>query len=195
VTLSVEELVKAILVESDNTAADVLLGMTGGPAGLTARLRALGVQGMRVDRSERQLGEDLLGGAPGAMERYLADPRDTTTPEAAVELLVAIAKGAGLKPDTHARLLRWMTGSTPGARRLKGRLPPGTIVAHKTGTGPTIDGVNACTNDIGLVTFPDGRRFAVAVFVKGSRASEEDREGAIADAARALWDRWAAPSP
>lgn len=192
-TLTVGELVGAILVESDGTAADALLKLSGGPAAVTARLRALGITGMRVDRTERQLARDLMGGAPGALERYLADPRDTATPEAAVALLEKVAAGAGLKPESHARLLGWMTLSTPGARRLKGRLPAGTPVAHKTGTGPTIGGVNACTNDIGLITLPDGRRIAIAVFVKGSRASEEVREGAIADAARDVWDIWAAP--
>jgi beta-lactamase class A len=190
VTLTVEELLQAMLVESDNTAADVLLQMTGGPAALTARLRGLGIDGIRADRSERQLGEDLLGGAPRALERYLADPRDTATPEAAAALLVKISEGAGLKPDSHARLLRWMTEGTRGAGRIKGRLPAGTAVAHRTGTGPTLGGVNACTNDIGLVTLPDGRRFAIAVFLKGSRAPEARREDAIARAARAVYDAW-----
>jgi beta-lactamase class A len=185
--------VKAILVDSDNTAADVLLQITGGPEALNLRLRGLGINGIRFDRSERQLGEDLMGGAPGAMKRYLADPRDTATPEAAVALLVKISEGARLQPDSHARLLRWMTESSAGAQRIKGGVPPGTAVAHKTGTGPTLGAVNACTNDIGLITLPDGRRIAIAVFLKGSRASEAQRERAIADAARAVYDAWASP--
>jgi beta-lactamase class A len=194
VTLTVEELLAAILVQSDGTAADVLLALTGGPQAVTARLRGLGIVGIRVDRNERQLAQDLMSGAPGAMARYLADPRDTATPEGAVALLVKVAEGAGLTPASHARLLRWMTESTPGARRLKGRLPAGASVAHKTGTGPTIAGVNACTNDIGIITLPGGRRIAIAVFVKASRAPEAAREGAIADAARAVYDAWTAPN-
>ena len=70
-------------------------------------------------------------------------------------------------------------------------LPAGTVVAHKTGTSGTTDGITAATNDVGLVTLPDGRHLAVAVFVADARGDELAREGAIASLARAAWDAWA----
>jgi beta-lactamase class A len=85
-----------------------------------------------------------------------------------------------------------MVDSTPGPKRLKGLLPAGTIVAHKTGTDTTRNGVTAATNDVGIITLPDGRHLAIAVFVKDSTATQDAREATIAKAARAAFDRWSA---
>jgi beta-lactamase class A len=67
-------------------------------------------------------------------------------------------------------------------------LPAGTIVAHKTGTSGTVDGLSRATNDVGLITLPDGRHLALAVFVSDSTADEATREGVIARTAQAAWD-------
>ena len=61
-------------------------------------------------------------------------------------------------------------------------------MAHKTGTAGTRDGLTRATNDVGLVTLPDGRHLAIAVFVSDSRADEATREGVIAKVSRAVWD-------
>lgn len=73
-----------------------------------------------------------------------------------------------------------MTDATTGPGRLRAGLPPGTVLAHKTGSSGTHGGITAATNDIGLVTLPDGRKLAIAVFVTDSRADEDTREGVIA---------------
>jgi beta-lactamase class A len=83
-----------------------------------------------------------------------------------------------------------MTNSTPGAKRLKGLLPAGTPVAHKTGTDGTIDGMTRATNDIGIITLTGGRHLAIAVFVKDSTADEATRESTIARIAKAVFDAW-----
>lgn len=80
----------------------------------------------------------------------------------------------------------------PRPMRIKGLLPQGTVVAHKTGTDATRNAKTAATNDVGIVTLPDGRRLAAAVFVKDSTAAQAEREGAIAKIAKAAWDHWTA---
>ena len=70
-------------------------------------------------------------------------------------------------------------------------MPSGAVVAHKTGTDATREGKTAATNDIGIVTLPDGRHLAIAVFVKDSSAGLVPREATIATIARAAWDHWA----
>ncbi len=77
-----------------------------------------------------------------------------------------------------------------GIRRIKGLLPDGTVVAHKTGTSGTVDGVTAPTNDVGLVTLPNGQHLAIAVFVSDSTANGAVREEVIAKVAQAVWDQW-----
>jgi beta-lactamase class A len=83
-----------------------------------------------------------------------------------------------------------MAESTPGAKRLKGQLPAGTIVAHKTGTSGTQNGITAATNDIGIITLPNGKHLAIAVFVSDSPADETAREEVIAKIAKAAWDAY-----
>jgi beta-lactamase class A len=83
-----------------------------------------------------------------------------------------------------------MANSTPGAKRLKGLLPAGTRVAHKTGTDGTVNGMTRATNDIGIITLPGGRHLAIAVFIKDSTADETTREGTIARIAKAVFDAW-----
>jgi beta-lactamase class A len=120
----------------------------------------------------------------------MAQYKNYSTPRAAVDLLKALQAGRGLSPGARELLLQDLADSTPGAHRIKGLLPPGTVVAHKTGTDGTRNGKTAATNDIGIVTLPDGRHLALAVFVKDSIADEAQREGAIASIAKAAWDHW-----
>jgi beta-lactamase class A len=109
-----------------------------------------------------------------------------------VTLLRALDAGRAISPAARDLLLKDLADSVPGANRIKGQLPPGTPVAHKTGTDATRNGLTRATNDIGIVTLPDGRRLAMAVFVKDSTADEATRDRAIAGAARAAYDAWVA---
>ena len=73
-----------------------------------------------------------------------------------------------------------------GPNRLHAGIPRGAILAHKTGTGPTVLGVSTATNDIGVVTLAGGRRVAIAALLAGSRASEAGRDSTLAAVARAV---------
>ncbi|MCU1280505.1 MAG: Beta-lactamase [bacterium] len=171
VTLTVGELVRFAIVESDGTASDVLLRLAGGAPAVERYLRQLGIHDIAVATTERAMGDD---------ER--AQYRNWCTPRAALAVLRAA--------QTYPVLIDRMAQSRPGPKRIKGRLPPGTVVAHKTGTSGTVGGLSAATNDIGLVTLPDGRHLAIAVFVSDARADEATREDVIARLARVAWD-WA----
>ncbi|MDP2260926.1 MAG: class A beta-lactamase [Caulobacter sp.] len=209
-TWTVGELLVATVGQSDNTAADVLMKRIGGPGAVTAWLRGKGVNDIRVDRYERELQVEASGmdsfriawkdwpafkaardALPEArrreaLQRYLSDPRDTTTATGMLNFLGKLSKGELLGPRSTIRLLRIMTESTTGANRLKAGLPPGATLAHKTGTSATDLGVTAVTNDVGLLTLKDGRRYSVAVFLAASPQDQTAREGAIADVMRAI---------
>jgi hypothetical protein len=75
------------------------------------------------------------------------------------------------------------------AGQIRDQLPAGTVVAHKTGTGGTRNGITSATNDIGIITLPDGRHLAMAAFVSDSTADDATREAVIARLAKAAWDR------
>lgn len=179
VELSIAELLKSMVSESDGTACDVLLRLIGKPEVVTQYLRTLGVDGIVVANTEKEIGQDKS-----------VQYRNWATPESAVMLLRALHEGQGLSASSQTLLLRLMTETPTGLRRIKGLLPNGTIVAHKTGTSRTVNGVTAATNDVGLVTLPNGQHLAVAVFVSDSTANDAAREEVIARVARAMWDEW-----
>jgi beta-lactamase class A len=178
VELPLKELMAAAIVQSDGVASDELMSLAG-PADVTAYVRGLGVSEMVIATTEKEMSE-------GETVQY----RNWATPRGAVELLKALQRGAGLSASSRELVLQWMTDSTPGPNRLKGLLPPGTTVAHKTGTSGTSHGLTRATNDIGIVALPDGKHLAIAVFVSDARGTEAVREAVIAKSARAVWDCW-----
>lgn len=202
--LSVANLIEIMITESDNTATDISMGLAGGPEAVTEYLRRLGITDFRIDRTTGEIIGEFYG-LPGpatmkvAAEAFVtrpelmttmgdrnldfeADPRDHATPLAMLQLLLAIDSGTATSAESRDFLIDVMSRTRTGAGRLKGLLPRGTPVANKTGT------IGGVANDVGYITLPDGRRFAIAVFTKSSETSEADRDRAIAEVARSLFD-------
>jgi beta-lactamase class A len=177
--LSLRDLLRYMISESDGTACDVLLRLIGGPQKATSSLRALGVENINIARYEKEM-----------FETPSVASENWTTPETAIALLKLFQEGKVLSPGSHDLLLNLMIQSRPGKKRIKGLLPEGTVVAHKTGTSATINGVTTATNDIGLITLPGGRQLAIAVFVSDTKADEKTREAVIAKIAVAGWKCW-----
>ena len=208
VSLSIENLLELAIVISDNTAADILLREAGGPAAVTAKMRALGLPGIRVDRSTAQLISDWQGAKNlppenqwsremwdklydavperdhmRARRAEMTDPRDTSTPDDMTGLLLGIWKRDILTPESARILLGMMDRCQTGKSRIKGLLPQGTDVAHKTGS------LGGVANDIGFITLPGAAgHVAISVFTKASNKPEEASEKAIAEIARTIYD-------
>jgi beta-lactamase class A len=174
-SLTVEELLRYALVESDGTASDVLMRLAGGAAAVQTYLTGLGIKEMIVLDTEQAFTQD-----------HALQFRNYATPEAAVALLRALYERRGISEASQTLVLKLMTESTTGPKRLKGLLPAGTLVAHKTGTSGTEKGITAATNDIGIITLPNGKHLAITVFVADSPADEATREGVIAKIAQAI---------
>jgi beta-lactamase class A len=215
-TYSVRELLVLMIGQSDNTAADVLLGVAGGAARVQQFLRDHGLDGIDVSLTEREMAAEYYGvpfpnGAPdplsafetavgnqppaertAAAHAFSADPRNTATAAGLAQLLVKLQTGALLSPPSTALLLGTMTRSPVLPGRLKGLLPPATPVAHKPGTSATTDGVTAASNDVGVITLPDHSHVAIAVLIKDSSAPAAVRDSAIARVAKAAYDCWGA---
>lgn len=179
VELSVRELLRFMVSESDGTASDVLLRLAGGPQSVMSYLRGLGINGIVVADTEKAIGRNIS-----------VQYRNWASPEAMVKLLSALHKGDGLSSSSRALLLQLMTETPTGPQRIKGLLPAGTVVAHKTGSSGERNGLVPATNDVGLITLPNEKRVAVAVFVSDSKADTAAREKVIARIAKAAWDFW-----
>ena len=151
--------------------------LAGGPQAVQAYLNDLPVKDLVVLNTEKEIGQD-----------WQVQYRNFSTPDAAVALLRALHEKRGLSESSQALILKYLVESMPGAKRLKGLLPAGTIVAHKTGTSGAQNGVTAATNDIGIITLPNGKHLAIAVFVSDSPADEATREGVIAKISKLIVD-------
>jgi len=142
--MSVGALAEAAQTTSDNPAANLLLGLVGGPAGFTAMLREAGDSVTRLDRMEPHM---------NAVARR--DPRDTTTPGAMAATLVRLLTSDWLTPNSRALLIQWMVATETGTKRLRAGFPAQWRAGDKTGTGMA-PGMMDKYNDI-AIAWPPGR--------------------------------------
>ena len=184
--MTIRELVRYAVSESDGTAADVLQRVAGGAKGVQDFIDLIDIKDMKVKYSHKEFGE-----------KWEYQYENWATPRAAYELLYMlwlaspeVGRSTRHSKESYQVLQKYMTEGPTGANRLKGLLPPGTPVAHKTGTSGTQNGLTAATNDVGIITMPNGKHIAIAVFVGDSKADEKTREAVIAKTAKAVWDAW-----
>ncbi len=179
--LPLREVIRFSISESDGTASDVLLDLAGGPPAVMSYLEGIGVSDLVVADSEKSISKD-----------WETQYRNWSTPEASINLLRLLqVRRAGLSETTTMLLLNVMTESETGERRIKHGLPEGASLAHKTGTGGTEKGITGATNDIGIITLPNGRHILLAVYVSDSPGNGVVREKVIADIAKAVVEKWA----
>jgi beta-lactamase class A len=174
------EVLRFSVSESDGTASDVLLDLAGGPDAVMSYLKEVSISDVIVADSEKSISKD-----------WETQYRNWSTPEASIKLLRAIYdRRAGLSEQMNNLLLQLMTETETGDLRIKRGLPEGATVAHKTGTGGTEKGITSATNDIGIVTLPDGRHILLAVYVMDSSENGAVRQKVIADLTKAIIGKW-----
>jgi len=194
ITETVGNLLELAVTKSDSTANDKLMWLAGGPEAVRRALSSKGVSNVRFGPGERELQSAVAGFAwkqsygprnvwftarrqvPAAKRRsalnnYLANPIDGATPRGMVGALAKLARGELLSPQSTKQLLDMMARTRSGPRRLKAGVPPGWQFGHKTGTGQAFGGVSTGYNDVGIMTAPDGTRYAVAVLLANTTAS------------------------
>jgi beta-lactamase class A len=207
VRLSVENLINMMMWLSDNTATDVLLRKVGIDA-VNARMKSFGIEGIRVDRTIRELLLDyFIGDArkyasmpkdefsrlyarttaedPGVLASARADfdlnPADQATPLAVNALLEKIFRKEILAAASCDHILEVMAGCQTGERRIRGLLPRETVVAHKTGT------IGGTVNDCGIIELP-GSAGHLALSVLSKDADPDRTEDTIALIAKTVYD-------
>lgn len=207
-------LLRRAIVESDNAANDKLIREAGGPDAVGATLDGLALEGVTVGAYERDLQAQVAGLTwqphygvgwnfqaareqlpaqvrEAALKAYLEDPLDGAQPAAITRALVRLHKGELLSPASTQRLLGLLQDVRTGPRRLKGGLPPGWTIGHKTGTGQDYQGASVGINDVGLLTAPDGRTYAVAVMMRRTHKPVPQRLALMQAVTRAVAAEWA----
>ena len=199
---TVSDLLFRALTQSDNTANDRLLTLVGGPQAVRSfierkqlgdirfgpgeRLLQAGTAGLTWDQS-MSVGNTFAvmrarldpGVRAAALQRYIDNPPDGAAPLAIADALSRLARGELLSETSTRLLISTMESSRTGRARLKAGAAPGWTLAHKTGTGQELGRRNAGFNDVGLLTSPDGRRYAVAVMIGDTERPMRERQQLI----------------
>ena len=165
--MALADICAAAVQWSDNTAANLMLRVLGGPEAVTAFIRSTGDNVTRLDNTEPKLNVVRPG-----------EIHDTTTAASMVGLLNSVVLGQVLSADSRTRLQGWMLDAKVGAHRLPAGLPTGWRIAHKTGTG------SDQTNDVGVVWPPNQSPIIVAVLYSRSGTRQQQREDVLRDVAR-----------
>ena len=210
-TTTLKGLLDRAITRSDNTANDFLMWQIGGPDAVRRILEAKGVTGIRFGPGERALQSEIAGMEwrpeysieraffearnevsqevrREAFEDYLADPVDGATPIAIVRALSMLQEGELLSSASTDLLLDTLERTRSGPRRLKGGLPPGWSIGHKTGTGPELGRAQAGYNDVGMLTSPSGQSYSVAVLIRRTAQPLRERMELMQDVVRSVAD-------
>ncbi|WP_375402776.1 serine hydrolase [uncultured Sphingomonas sp.] len=208
-TTTVGGLLTRALTQSDNTANDRLLTLVGGPSAVRDVIASKRLGDIRFGPGERLLQAGTAGiewrqeysltsgfqdarsrlspeRRRAALDAYIANPPDGAAPLAIADALSRLARGELLSESSTRVLLETMARTVTGRSRLRAAVPVGWQLAHKTGTGQDLNGRNAGFNDVGLLTAPDGRRYAVAVMIGDTTRSTTARQQLIQAVARAV---------
>ena len=180
VKLTIGELLSHTVSTSDNIGCDILFKLVGGPKEVEAYIHGLGVRDIAIVNTEREMHQD-----------WDAQFKNWSTPQAMAQLLHLFYQKKILSPQSSDFLVKIMEQTSTGKNRIKGHLPAGTVVAHKTGMGGNDAGVISAMNDVGVVTLPSGGHFAIALFVTNPKDSIETVEAVMASISKLVFDRFA----
>lgn len=179
--LSIADILEYTISQSDNVGCDVLLKILGGPAFVENYIKANGIDDISI-----RINEEIM------QNNWDRQFENWTTPKAANQILelVFLNENNLLSQSSYDFLWKIMKDTETGQKRLKGNLPAGTVVAHKTGWSGTNKetGITAAFNDIGVVFLPDGNYLCISVFITNSKENAEMNEKIIADISKATWD-------
>ncbi len=178
INLPLSEIIKYTVSQSDNVGCDRLFKLIGGTEKANKYILDLGVKDVAILDPEIRLQND-----------WSLQYKNYTSPFAAVQLLQKFHKEHILSKSSQDFLYKIMVETTTGPNKIKGLLPKNAILAHKTGfSGKSKEGLTGATNDIGIITLPNGKQFAIAIFVSDSMEDEITNDKIIAEIALAAWD-------
>jgi len=178
VDVSIRELLSYMVSQSDNDACDILLKTLGGTWNVENYIHSLSIKNIAVKASEFQMSQN-----------WNVQFTNWCEPAAMTQLLKIAYQPNFLSKESHAFLWKILQETSTGPKQIKGLLPVGTVVAHKTGrSGTNEQRITAATNDVGVINLPNGRHLAISVFITNSPTDLAMRESIIARIAKAAYD-------
>lgn len=181
VKVTLDEIIDYTVAQSDNNLCDILIDLVGGTQAVQKFMDSKGVKDFRIKYSERGM---ALSGWDSLYENY-------TTTHSTVQLLKKFYDGKLLSKKSTGYLMKVMLKTKTGANKIVEQLPKGTPAAHKTGSsGRKGHILTIAENDMGIITLPNGKHYAIAVYVSNSKESEAENCKIISDISKAVWDNF-----
>lgn len=178
IEMPLSELLKYTVAQSDNNGCDILLRMLGGTENVQIYFDDLKVKDFTIIADEAKMHQ-------GFEFMYW----NTTTTNSSNRLLKDFFDGKIVSKKSTDFLLKTMYETNTGTTKIIAQLPAGTPVAHKTGSsGKDKTGLTVAENDIGIITLPNGKHYAISAFVSDSMESEETNTKMIADISKLVFD-------
>lgn len=178
IEIPLSELIDFTVAQSDNNGCDILFRLVGGTKKVHKYISKLGLKNTAIKATEQEMHAE-----------WKVQFTNYSTPYDVVCLLEKFHQKHILSDSSYAFLWKVMKNTVTGPKRLKGLLPEGTTVVHKTGTSGTSEqGITTAINDVGIIQLPNGEYFALTVFVCNSKESLAENERIIAEITKIFWD-------
>ena len=178
VEIPLSEILSYTISQSDNNGCDILFRLVGGTKKVHKYIHKLGMKNVAIKGTEAEMHKD-----------WQVQFTNWATPLSVVQLLHTFYSKNILSKTSFDFLWKAMVETKTGPKRIKGLLPEGTIVAHKTGySGANKEGLTSAINDVGIVQLPNGQHFAIAVFVSNTKENLDTTEGIIAEITNKTWN-------
>lgn len=176
VTLS--EILELTVARSDNNGCDIMLSLLGGTQTVQKFMDTKGVKGFQIKYNEAEMHKD-----------WNVQYENYSTTRSAVDALKKFYEGKLLSKKSTDYLMKVMLSTSTGLNKLVEQLPKNTPVARKTGaSGKNAAGLTGAENEIGIVTLPNGKHYAIAVFVSNSTETDAVNCKIVSDLSKTVWD-------
>ncbi|WP_375181748.1 CGA/CIA family class A beta-lactamase [Chryseobacterium sp.] len=172
------EVIEYTVAKSDNNGCDILLKLLGGTQVVQKFMNAKGVKNFQIKYNEEAMHKD-----------WNAQYENYTTMNSAVDVLKKFYDGKLLSKKSTDYLMKVMLSTSTGTNKLIEQLPKDTLIARKTGSsGKNNAGLTGAENEIAIITLPNGKHYAIAVFVSNSTETAEVNCRMISDISKTVWD-------
>ncbi|WP_336719051.1 CGA/CIA family class A beta-lactamase [Chryseobacterium mucoviscidosis] len=176
--VSLSEIIEYTVAKSDNNGCDILLKLLGGTQVVQKFMNAKGVKNFQIKYNEEAMHKD-----------WNAQYKNYSTTNSAVDVLKKFYDGKLLSKKSTDYLMKVMLSTSTGTNKLIEQLPKDTPIARKTGSsGKNNAGLTGAENEIAIITLPNGKHYAIAVFVSNSTETAEVNCRMISDISKTVWD-------
>ncbi|WP_343686658.1 CGA/CIA family class A beta-lactamase [Chryseobacterium gleum] len=178
VEIPLSEVIEYTVAKSDNNGCDILLRLLGGTQVVQKFMDSKGVKGFQIKYNEEDMHKD-----------WNVQYENYSTTKSAADVLKKLYDRKLLSKKSTDYLMKVMLSTSTGLNKMVEQLPKNTPVARKTGaSGKNNAGLTGAENEIGIVTLPNGKHYALAVFVSNSMETDAVNCRMISDISKEVWE-------